>query len=70
MGGETLSLYDLSLYDMVGLEQRLSDDAPNMVVLRQVKDMGALAPGAHHASQAELGQMLGHGCGLGSDVLG
>lgn len=45
-----------ALHDVIGVKQRLSDNPPDMVVLRQVEDLGALSTGAHQVAEAELGQ--------------
>lgn len=59
-----------ALYDVVGVEERFLDEAPDVVVVGQVEDPSALAAGAHQAAEAKLGEMLGHGRRSCAEVVG
>ena len=44
---------------VLGVVDRVTDEARHVVVLDPVEDLVPLAPGAHHAGHPQLGEMLG-----------
>ena len=55
---------------VVGAEQRLGCQSPEVLVLDRVEEESPLAPLLHDAGQVKLRQVLGDGGGLGAYVVG
>jgi hypothetical protein len=55
---------------VLGMKQRLLGQAQHVVVLRQVKNVGTIPAGLYESRKTQLGEVLRHGFGFGSHVLG
>lgn len=54
---------------MVSMEEGFVDEPADVTVIGQIEDVVAVAPGPHQPAEPQLGQVLGHRCRLGADML-